>query len=221
MRIKQIKGFERYSVSECGKIFGINGKELVLQENIDGYFVVNLYLDGKYYHKRVNRMVAENFIDNPENLPVVNHIDHNRKNNHISNLEWCTVEYNSRVSVELFPEKRKHLAKIDKSQAVKICEYIEQGCRNKEISDMMCLPMDVIKKIRQGITWAEVSKDYTLVRSKRAVSEATVRFICKKIVEGLPNRAIYDLVNTEGVTRSLIKAVRGKKTWIWVSNEYF
>ena len=221
MNIKQIKRFPRYSVSDCGKVFSTRGQEMVLQENIDGYYVVNLYIDGKYYHRRVNRLVAETFIPNPENLPIVNHKDHDRKNNHFSNLEWCTEEYNSRVSVEMYPEKRKALAKITKDQAIEICELVEQGCRNKEIQEKTDVPLDIIKKIRAGVTWTEVSKNYNLVRSKRSVSEATVRFICNKIAEGLKNREILELVESKGVTRSLIKHIRGKTTWAWVSNDYF
>lgn len=65
----------------------------------NGYYRVGRYLgteDGvhkkKYYH--IHRMIAELFIPNPDNLPQVNHIDGNKLNNDITNLEWCTTSHN-------------------------------------------------------------------------------------------------------------------------------
>lgn len=67
-----------------------------LKKEIDicGYYRVGLYKNGKHTHKRVNRLVAEAFIPNPENKPIVNHIDYDRKNDDVSNLEWCTQKEN-------------------------------------------------------------------------------------------------------------------------------
>lgn len=50
----------------------------------------------KYYS--IHRLVAEAYLDNPDNLPCVNHKDENRSNNSVNNLEWCTLEYNTKYS---------------------------------------------------------------------------------------------------------------------------
>ena len=55
-----------------------------------GYLQTNLKIDGKHVCKRAHRLVAEAYIDNPDNKPCVNHIDGNKLNNNVSNLEWCT-----------------------------------------------------------------------------------------------------------------------------------
>lgn len=70
------------------------GVELKLSQDQKGYLKVNLCKNGKGRSRRVHRLVAEAFIDNPMHLPEINHIDEDKKNNVVSNLEWCTSSYN-------------------------------------------------------------------------------------------------------------------------------
>lgn len=110
---KDIKGYEGYyQVSNLGNIRSLD-REIVKKDgttqiikggivnkilNRDGYYVVSLNMNGENKSKRVNRLVAESFIDNPDNLPEINHIDFNRINNKVDNLEWCTHKDNVRYS---------------------------------------------------------------------------------------------------------------------------
>jgi hypothetical protein len=70
---------------------------MVLNPPIDaeGYVKVILFLNGKRVARRVHRLVAEQFIPNPENKPYVNHIDGIKYNNNVVNLEWCTASENT------------------------------------------------------------------------------------------------------------------------------
>lgn len=54
-----------------------------------------LYKDGVYKRKTVHRLVATAFLPNPNNEPQINHIDENKRNNCVSNLEWCDAKYNN------------------------------------------------------------------------------------------------------------------------------
>lgn len=97
---KDIKEYEKtYQISDFGRVKSLKfGKEkiLKLKKNSGGYLEVLLY--GKQSKKtyRVHRLVAEAFIPNPNNLPEVNHIDGNKENNNIYNLEWVTGSENKK-----------------------------------------------------------------------------------------------------------------------------
>jgi len=93
MRI--IQGFNHYCISMSGDV--INNKTGKLLKHMivrKGYHLVALYKDGKRFYKSVSRLVAEAFIDNPENKPEVNHKDGDKDNNNDWNLEWVTTKEN-------------------------------------------------------------------------------------------------------------------------------
>lgn len=97
---KPIKGFKHYSISNLGRVKNPFGKIMKPQTNYKGYLVLKLhpYGGGKASQMSVHRAVAMSFIDNPNNFPQVNHKDYNKKNNCVTNLEWCNSEYNQRYS---------------------------------------------------------------------------------------------------------------------------
>lgn len=95
---KPVLGFEGlYEISTLGKVRNKKGeilKQGLKRTNCTCYKIVNLWKDGRYYKKYVHRLIAEAFIPNTSNLPMVNHKDEDGTNNSIDNLEWCTREYN-------------------------------------------------------------------------------------------------------------------------------
>ncbi len=98
---KDIKGYEGiYQISNKGQVKSKarrgNWKETILKpsETRDHYFVVTLSKNGVHKSRRVNRIVAETFIENPLNKPEVNHIDGDKHNNNVENLEWVTTKEN-------------------------------------------------------------------------------------------------------------------------------
>lgn len=107
---KNIKGYEGlYQISDCGRIKSLardvycqdgtimrHMEEKILVPVLDrgGYQYVSLSKNGRVKKKSVHRLVAMAFIPNPENKPMVNHIDEVKTNNAVSNLEWCDAQYN-------------------------------------------------------------------------------------------------------------------------------
>lgn len=83
-----------YIITENGELFNSKTKRWYKGTIVAGYKRYDLTVDGKKYSRQVHRLVAEAFIPNPNNLPVVNHIDGNKLNNNINNLEWVTYSEN-------------------------------------------------------------------------------------------------------------------------------
>lgn len=97
MRIKHLKGFENivdiYTIDKSGNVYSeVKGGFLNVTDNSYGYKMVSLKIEGKRKWKKayIHRLVALAFIPNLEELPEVNHIDENKDNNNVENLEWIS-----------------------------------------------------------------------------------------------------------------------------------
>ena len=120
----EVKNFNGYFVNEKGEIMGKMGKILRPAHNKSGYKMVILRKNNRSFAKTVHRIVAETFIENPGNLPEVNHKDENKENNAVENLEWCTHSYNNTYGTKI-DRARETKKRNGKSNKKVIC--IEKG----------------------------------------------------------------------------------------------
>ena len=98
-----IENYENlYQVSNYGRVYSLISKKfLKFDSDKNNYLRVQLYKNGKVKSYLVHRLVASAFIPNPLYLPQVNHISEIKTDNHVSNLEWCSSQYNIRYGTRL------------------------------------------------------------------------------------------------------------------------
>lgn len=113
-------GYPGYEVSTHGRIYScLTGKMLAGSEDKKGYVRYCLKLGDKKKKAYGHRLIALAFLPNPDGLPQVNHKDHNRKNNNVNNLEWCTNEENQKLRSDHY--KNLQVLIKDMAKAMKDC----------------------------------------------------------------------------------------------------
>ena len=133
---KDVEGYEgMYQVSSYGRVkslarevtdmFGTKMLEEKIVERSDNcqYYMIALSKNNVKEHTSIHRLVAKTFIPNPENKPCVNHIDGNKHNNRVENLEWVTYSENSQHAIRTgLLKPQKHKRQIDKLSPEEVIE---------------------------------------------------------------------------------------------------
>lgn len=146
IKLKQIKGFENYHITENGQIYSNHrqsfGKAKKTKVNNKGYVMVTLYKDKKEYTKYLHRLLAENFLENPNCYAEVNHKDGNKLNNKLDNLEWCSISENRKHCRRVLLKNTnpikvlmKNGEEIDFNFMIECSEWL--GIRNSTLSNIL------------------------------------------------------------------------------------
>ena len=173
---KPVPGFEgRYDVSNMGNVRTVGrfinaprGRERWIQErNLSthittrGYVQTMFKIGTKNIHQLIHRVVASAFIQNPHELPQVNHIDGDKTNNHVENLEWCTSQDNCTHArrEKLYEQARGERgggAKLTNEEVLFIRTRLASGETHTAIANDYSISRTVITRIANGTRWATI-----------------------------------------------------------------
>ena len=159
--IRDIKGFEgRYTISNLG-IVRSRLTNKIMKPNITkfGYARVNLRKAKSREYKSyfIHRLVAMHFLDNPNNLPEVNHKDCNRLNNIVTNLEWISKEDNIRHSFIYGSASHKGLRNPNSKLNLEDIKGLHRTNRfyNTQIAKLFRVSSSTIDNIINNVTWSD------------------------------------------------------------------
>ncbi len=184
------------AVNEKGEVYNYE-KDMYpkLFVNTNGYVTASIPKIRKQY--RVHRMVAEAFIDNPNNYPYVNHIDGNKENNSVENLEWVTAQMNTQHAelhhlvnhargessgANVYPEEKIR----------EVCVLLEKRIPCTEISKMTGVSRSVVTGVKFGKIWKHVFKDYNIPQIRRKTYPEINSLVDDLIAIGVPRKECVD-----------------------------
>ncbi len=223
--MKQHPKYKNYLICEDGSVYNSITKRYCTQKtNEFGYKTVTVResLDSKWMWVRVHRLVAETYLPNPDSKREVNHIDCDKSNNNLSNLEWVTSKENKEHArsngLYKMCGEDSYNATLTNQQVHNICQDIQDGLTNKSISEKYGIHKDRVSDIRIGRRWKEIGQHYNLhVKRNKRKSEATIRKICEDIVVGLTDKQIAEL---SGVDVRDVNRIRRGAIHLGISREY-
>lgn len=173
---KEIQGYPGYLVTDTGeiisterrwkkrtgKLYVVSRRHTIQQGKFwTGYKKVSITNEnGKRDTLSVHRLVAKAFIPNPENKPQVNHIDGNKENNVVSNLEWVTHKDNIQHAVKHGlkngkPGETHPMAKVTEAEVIEMISEIKNGATNKELGLKYNLNSQYVSLIRHKKRWKD------------------------------------------------------------------
>ena len=153
--LHNIHGYNgKYKIDDLGRVYS-EFKIITPYDNGHGYLAVKLWKNGKCKQHYIHRLVAEKFIPNPNNYPEINHIDGDKRNNAVSNLEWCNRKMNVQHSYDtgLKPKGEKHFKhKLTENQVAEI-RAARGKISQRELANKYGVSQTLIYSIQTNKCW--------------------------------------------------------------------
>lgn len=227
--VKVCPEYPNYAVSRCGKVFRISTQKEMAQ-NLMGtpsYMYTRTCHDNVAKNVRVHRMIALTWIvnDSPETKTQVNHIDGDKLNNSLDNLEWVTVAQNQQHGKSKILSnigENLYNATLTEEQVHEVCKKLVEGYRTKDLAKEYNVTNDAVRKLKAGDTYFHIRKLYEIPHTYRSdFSKETVMWVCNRINEGISDLNIAKLSSNDNLKTIDIKRIRHKIRYKSISDMFF
>jgi DNA-binding XRE family transcriptional regulator len=173
---KQVPEYPDYEASSLGNIRSLDkivpkwnapfyrkrkGKILKKSIGTNGYYYISMYKDKKQKSFKVARVIAQTFLNNPRNLPEVNHINSNRTDDRVQNLEWCNRSQNMKHAFDkgfaCQKGEKNGYSKLSKKEVIEIKRLHSIGdYKQKELAKIFNISKTTIHNVIKGKTWSHL-----------------------------------------------------------------
>lgn len=168
---RSVVGYEGlYEVDTQGNVYSIvhnthrRKRKLSPYKNNIGYLKVNLYdMNGVCKKKFIHRLVAEAFIPNPNKLSEVNHVDCNKTNNRVENLEWCDRRSNLQHSYDYGLKRCGENHGRHKLTLNQVMSILSSDLNGKKLSEIYHVSQSTISAIKTHRIWKEVMQNVEVI----------------------------------------------------------
>lgn len=220
----------KYIIYEDGTVINSKSGHIMKHElSINGYEIVRLsFRKYKRTELFVHRLLAIYFISNPENKEYVHHKDKNKRNNSLENLQWVTQEEHEILhqndDSHPFGRNENHYnSKLTNQQVHEICKILEDSSMTQiEIAKKYNVPTQIIREIRVGNNWTDISKNYNIKQYHNlewvAADEKLVRLVCGDIEKGILTKK--EIIKKYNITEEFVRRIFYGQSFVNISKEY-
>ncbi len=211
-------GQPNYCISQDGKIFSLKSNRFLKHfHDAQGYCYIECYENKTKSRFSVHRLVAFAFIPNPENKPEVNHIDGDKSNNKVSNLEWVTAKENMRHAI--ITGLRDTGNALTDEQVHAICKQLCDGVRVIDIARMYGVDRAIISCIKNKKTYEYISNEYDFSDLNKIDKLSIEKVI--KVCEMLQDGITFGIISKElGIKSYLISRIKRRIHFRDISSNY-
>ena len=225
--MKEVKDYPGYFVTEDGDVYtSKRGPLRKLSTPVClKYHAVKLSHKGKVKHCFVHRLVAEAYVDKPDNKDFVNHKDGNKLNNIYTNLEWVTFSENIQHAFDTglnkgFVGTENFRAILNDLDVVQIYQRLQLGEKSKALAKEFGVEATAISKIKRKELWKHItdSLDDIYIKPKsQKMDEDKVHLICKMLVDNILPTPVAEELN---VPVDLVYDIKRRKGFKQITSLY-
>lgn len=161
---KVITEFPNYTITSNGTVRNRDGRIMHARSEhngYSGYLTVRLWKNGKRYDKTVHKLVYETFV---QKVPIgmhINHIDGNKLNPNLANLEMCTLQENNQRRLFLKRGEQVFSSKLTDDKVIDIKQGVHNGASKLYYANKYNVHISTVRKITRGASWKHITSTST------------------------------------------------------------